>query len=55
MLGAAANLIGNALSDRTQQAFAGFILVVAGLATFASLNFILAVAPIRGRLAEEAA
>jgi cytochrome c-type biogenesis protein len=31
-LGAAANLIGNALSDRTQQAFAGFILVVAGLA-----------------------
>ena len=32
VLGAAANLIGNALSDRTQQAFAGFILVVAGLA-----------------------
>jgi cytochrome c-type biogenesis protein len=31
-LGAAANVIGNALSDRTQQAFAGFILVVAGLA-----------------------
>jgi len=31
-LGAAANLIGNALSDRTQQAFAGFILVVAGFA-----------------------
>jgi cytochrome c-type biogenesis protein len=31
-LGAAANLIGNALSDQTRQAFAGFILVVAGLA-----------------------
>ncbi len=31
-LGAAANLIGSALSDRTQQAFAGFILVLAGLA-----------------------
>jgi cytochrome c-type biogenesis protein len=31
-LGAAANVIGNALSDQTRQAFAGFILVVAGLA-----------------------
>ena len=31
-LGAAANVIGNALSDETRQAFAGFILVVAGLA-----------------------
>ena len=31
-LGAAANLIGNVLSDQTRQAFAGFILVVAGLA-----------------------
>jgi cytochrome c-type biogenesis protein len=31
-LGAAANAISNVLSDRTQQAFAGFILVVAGLA-----------------------
>jgi cytochrome c-type biogenesis protein len=31
-LGAAANIIGNALSDQTRQAFAGFILVVAGLA-----------------------
>jgi len=32
LLGAAANLIGNVLSDQTRQAFAGFILVVAGLA-----------------------
>ena len=31
-LGAAANIIGNTLSDQTRQAFAGFILVVAGLA-----------------------
>jgi cytochrome c-type biogenesis protein len=31
-LGAAANVIGSALSDQTRQAFAGFILVVAGLA-----------------------
>jgi cytochrome c-type biogenesis protein len=31
-LGAAANAISSVLSDRTQQAFAGFILVVAGLA-----------------------
>jgi cytochrome c-type biogenesis protein len=31
-LGAAANIVGNALSDQTRQAFAGFILVVAGLA-----------------------
>jgi cytochrome c-type biogenesis protein len=31
-LGAAANLIGSALGEETQQAFAGFILVVAGLA-----------------------
>src|ERR687888_684830 len=31
-LGAAANLIGNALSEQSRQAFAGFILVVAGFA-----------------------
>jgi cytochrome c-type biogenesis protein len=31
-LGAAANLIGSALSSETRQAFAGFVLVVAGLA-----------------------
>src|SRR5256886_15969921 len=31
-LGATANLIANVLSDQTRQAFAGFILVVAGVA-----------------------
>src|SRR2546423_3980442 len=36
-LGAAANLIANVLSEQTRQAFAGFILVVAGLAVMGLL------------------
>ena len=40
-LGAAANAISHVLSDRTQQAVAGFILVVAGLAFLGLLPYVI--------------